>query len=138
MLLLLVVSSLSLVVSACAASTREDIIRMYFSHGYSYNLIVCFLYFVHGISMSLRQLKRILRRLNLRRRHTTNRENIQRATALIVVTFKQYFMCQYNSYYRLVLADYYTASSWLNHEPQLLLHLPFIGGVKNIWQPFRL
>ena len=62
-----VVLSCCLVVPACAASTRDDIIRLYFSRGYTYSLIVCFLHFVHGTSLSLRQLKRILRRLNLRR-----------------------------------------------------------------------
>ena len=80
--------SFSLVVPACAADTRDDIIRVYFSRGYTYSLIVCFLQFVHGISVSLRQLKRILRRLNLRRRRAIDRNILRRATTLIMVSSK--------------------------------------------------
>ena len=48
---------------------RDGLIIYYFSLGYSYRLIVCFLFFVHGILLSLRQLKRILSYFGLRRRH---------------------------------------------------------------------
>lgn len=52
-----------------ADRNRRDLLIMeYFFSGFPYNLILCFLCFVHGISLSLRQLKRILRQLNLRRR----------------------------------------------------------------------
>jgi len=50
---------------------RHELITKYFFEGYEYSLIVCFLFFVHGISLSVRQLKRILRRMNLRRRGDT-------------------------------------------------------------------
>ena len=49
-------------------SLRDSLISEYFFLGYPYKLILCFLSFVHGISLSLRQLKRILRQLDLRRR----------------------------------------------------------------------
>ena len=47
---------------------RDDLIKLYFYGGYNYRLIICFLFFVHGISLSLRHLKRILQGMNLRRR----------------------------------------------------------------------
>ena len=48
--------------------SRDDLIKEYFFEGYEYRVIICFLYFVHGVSISLRQLKRVLRAMNLRRR----------------------------------------------------------------------
>ena len=53
------------------ADGRDLLIKCYFMLGYEYRLIICFLYFVHGISISLRQLKRTLRRLQLRRRRSS-------------------------------------------------------------------
>ena len=47
---------------------RDQLITLYFWEGFQYKAIICFLYFVHGIALSLRQLKRILKRLHLRRR----------------------------------------------------------------------
>lgn len=38
-----------------AVMGRDEIIAWYFNLGYSYSLIVCFLYYVHGVSLSLRQ-----------------------------------------------------------------------------------
>ena len=67
------------------SDNREDLVEVYFSCGYPYRSIVCFLYFVHGITVSLRQLKQILRRLNLRRRHTIDRSLIAQAISLIRV-----------------------------------------------------
>ena len=64
--------------------SREDLIKQYFFEGYEYCVIICFLYFVHGIRLSVRQLKMILRCMNLRRRvhpsshyHRTIRRLIQ-------------------------------------------------------------
>ena len=65
-------------------SERENLIAMYFSLGYSYNLIVCFLFFIHGISISLRQLKRILRQLGLRRRHPPMDRNLYNLTVTLI------------------------------------------------------
>ena len=62
---LLLLGLIQIFPQAECSDTRDDIIQTYFSCGYSYNLIICFLYFVHGISIFLRQLKRILRRLYL-------------------------------------------------------------------------
>ena len=36
--------------------SRDDLIKEYFFEGYEYRVIICFLYFVHGVSISLRQL----------------------------------------------------------------------------------
>ena len=47
---------------------RDRLIRYYFQLGYSYRLILCFLIALHGVCISLRTLKRILMRLDLRRR----------------------------------------------------------------------
>ena len=47
---------------------RERLIEHYFNLGLSYTEILCFLVAVHGIHISLRQLKRILQQLGLRRR----------------------------------------------------------------------
>ena len=44
----------------------------YFDAGYTYHLILCFLAGIHGIIMSIRTLKRLLRRMNLRRRGLHN------------------------------------------------------------------
>ena len=88
MVFLAIVLSCCLIVPACAASTRDDIIRHYFSCGYTYSLIVCLLHFVHGVTLSLRQLKRILRRLNLRRRRAIDRTVLRRAAALLMVSFR--------------------------------------------------
>ena len=41
--------------------SREDLIKQYFFEGYEYCVIICFLYFVHGIRLSVRQLKMVLR-----------------------------------------------------------------------------
>ena len=64
--------------------SREDLIKQYFFEGYEYCVIICFLYFVHGIRLSVRQLKMVLRCMNLRRRvhpsshyHRTIRRLIQ-------------------------------------------------------------
>ena len=67
-------------------ATREQLITAYFSEGYSYPLIICFLFFEHGISLSLRQLKMILARLNLSRRRTITMATITRAVTLIQVS----------------------------------------------------
>jgi len=47
---------------------RNDIINHYFSFGLAYSGILAFLLCFHGIEISLRQLKRVLRRQGLRRR----------------------------------------------------------------------
>ena len=47
---------------------RTDLIKHYFSLGLQYSEILAFLLSFHGIQLSLRQLRRILRREGLRRR----------------------------------------------------------------------
>ncbi len=46
----------------------NEIVRSYFVDGYPYNIILCFLSILHGITMSLRTLKRKLKKLGLRKR----------------------------------------------------------------------
>ena len=48
--------------------SRNELVRVYFGAGFSYELIRCFLAALNGIVISLSTLKRILRKLNLRRR----------------------------------------------------------------------
>ena len=49
-------------------SSEEDVIKRYLYDGYSYCEILCFLAKYHNISISLRQLHRILRKYGLCRR----------------------------------------------------------------------
>ena len=62
---------------------RDRLIQEYFERGYSYRLILCFLFAIHGVNTSLRTLKRHLQRLNLRRRgrHTS----LSRVTRCLLV-----------------------------------------------------
>ena len=64
---------------------REELVHDYFRDGYEYKVILCFLYFVHGICLSLRQLKRILKQLGLRRRGLRSAATDQEITELIKV-----------------------------------------------------
>ena len=48
--------------------SRNELITVYFFDGYGYKKIIILLRLLHGICLSLRQLKRILRELGLRRR----------------------------------------------------------------------
>ena len=70
---------LIITLSSLALASRDRLIQEYFYQGYPYQLILCFLYFVHGISLSLRQLKRILKRLSLRRRLPARERQLERA-----------------------------------------------------------
>ena len=65
--------------------SRDDLIKWYFFEGYEYGLIVCFLYFVHGISLSVRQLKKILREMHLRRRVRLSADYRRRVRRLVLV-----------------------------------------------------
>jgi hypothetical protein len=65
--------------------SREDLIKQYFYEGYQYRAIVCFLYFVHGIRISHRQLKRVLNKLNLHRRVRPTANSIRRVVSLVQV-----------------------------------------------------
>lgn len=55
---------------------REELIGHYFTLGFAYQEIVMFLHAIHGFTVSLRQLKRILRSLNLYRRKHKHDINI--------------------------------------------------------------
>ena len=62
---------------------RDLLIVEYFQEGYPYELILSFLALLHGFSLSLRQLKRILQLLNLRRR-LRPRQRLSRLTPRVL------------------------------------------------------
>ena len=64
------ISSLETVVAFDNDRFRHRLVKAYFDAGYTYNLIIilCFLAGIHGIMISLRTLKRLLRWMNLGRR----------------------------------------------------------------------
>jgi len=71
--------------------TRKEVeidclIRNYFNQGYSYNEMLVSLLGVHGISLCLRQLKRILARLGLKRRVLGNDES---PTNLVIIAIQR-------------------------------------------------
>ena len=70
---------------SCVFGTRDALVEYYFHLGYDYGLILCFLHFLHGISISLRQLKRILRRIGLRRRTLQDRTLLLHTLGVIEV-----------------------------------------------------
>lgn len=84
---------LLLLPSFTSSLSRDEVITLYFRCGYSYKLILCFLFALHGIYLSLRQLKRILRRLGLRRRHPINFHIIDQSMRAIQVILMAYFSC---------------------------------------------
>ena len=65
----------------------ESLIQEYFEQGYSYRLILCFLSSVHDITISMRTLKRILRRKQLRRRGLVNHANLRDVGSCILVSY---------------------------------------------------
>jgi hypothetical protein len=73
MMFFVCICTVLLALPPCVLGTRDVLVEYYFNVGYDYGLIVCFLHFLHGITISLRQLKRILRRLGLRRRTLQDR-----------------------------------------------------------------
>jgi hypothetical protein len=49
-----------------------QLVRVYFELGYSYRVILRFLKSLHGVSLSLRTLKRLLHKMGLKRRGVTS------------------------------------------------------------------
>ena len=73
---------------------RDRLIRYYFQLGYSYRLILCFLIALHGVCISLRTLKRILMRLNLRRRgRYTSLSRVSRCLLVRCSIIRVMFLC---------------------------------------------
>ena len=68
------------------SASLEELIRVYFSEGYAYRLILCFLVGVHGITISLRTLKRELRKLGLRRRGRSAHTDLSRVGSATLVS----------------------------------------------------
>ena len=66
-------------------ASRETLIRRYFEEGFEYRIILCFLYWIHGIVLSLRHLKRLLRRMELRRRRALDAASFHHINLLIRV-----------------------------------------------------
>ena len=65
---------------------RDDLLLHYFGGGHKYRIILRFLRNVHNIRLSMRQLKRLLRRLGLRRRRPRTAENLRLVCRLIRVS----------------------------------------------------
>ena len=63
---------------AFGSNSSEEAIMYYFNACYSYNSITIFLNHYHGISISIRTLKRRLRHYSLRRKQMAFNENIVR------------------------------------------------------------
>jgi hypothetical protein len=63
--------------------TTDDLITYYFNAGHQYIKIVYFLCIVHGLVISMRQLKRKLKRLGLRRRAPKTAANFRHVCRLI-------------------------------------------------------
>ncbi|XP_033729677.1 uncharacterized protein LOC117318858, partial [Pecten maximus] len=58
-------------------TTKQDLIREYHFAGYTYSDIILILFYQHHVSISCRQLHRILRSLGLRRQHAVTDEVVQ-------------------------------------------------------------
>ena len=82
--------SLTLPTSPLDTMHRDALIAWYFDLGYSYPLIICFLYYIHGINLGLRQPKRILKRLNLKRKKVLTPALCSQAIAVIKVFWYNY------------------------------------------------
>ena len=73
---------------------RDRLIRYYFQLGYSYRFILCFLIALHGVCISLRTLKRILMRLDLRRRgRYTSLSRVSRCLLVRCSIIRVMFLC---------------------------------------------
>lgn len=66
-----------------AALSRDELISSYFNLGYNYKDILLCLAASHGFHMSIRTLKRVLRRLRLKRREPCTEDNVMAATEFI-------------------------------------------------------
>ena len=66
--------------------SKESLVSLYFSAGHKYEIIRQFLHNIHGIDISLRQLKRVLKRLGLRRRLPGSAGNLRHISRLIRVS----------------------------------------------------
>jgi len=62
------VHTASLCPAMIRGASREQLIKLYFLEGNEYKVILVFLGLVHGIVLSLRQLKRIIKKLGLRKK----------------------------------------------------------------------
>lgn len=62
---------------------REFFIKKYFNDGYSYNEIVDFLHQNHDMKISIRHLKRILKKLGMQRRNYVESPVVKICTAVI-------------------------------------------------------
>ena len=74
---------------------RDELVRHYFRAGHKYGTILRFLRAVHGVSLSMRQLKRVLKRLGLRRRVQKSAQTLRSVSRLIRVSyFTMYIACK--------------------------------------------
>lgn len=72
--------------------SRDHLVRQYFCAGHKYKTILQFLRSVHGFTLSIRQLKRILKRLGLRRRSERTASHLRLVSRLIRVSYQKYLL----------------------------------------------
>ena len=89
---------------------RNKLIFEYFSDGYDYSMILILLGVCHGFALSMRQLKRVLRKYGLRRR--TNTACTGKVEALIRVSLSKNVIQDLKSnFFRMSCRD--QASYWV-------------------------
>ncbi len=62
----------------------NGLLRLYFEDGYSYQLILLFLAYLHGVCMSMRTLKRRLHKMGLKRRGSS-----QNQTFIVAIVYNR-------------------------------------------------
>ena len=98
---------------------RDDLICSYFREGFSYNEIVLTLLHVHGISLCLRQLKRILARLGLKRKFGQEESPIETIVSAILKEMTCSGQCiGYRAMWRRLVYSY-----WLNVKRDMVLDI---------------
>ena len=105
-------------------NSRDNLIKWYFFEGYQYRAIVCFLFFVHGVRISLRQ--RELQKLNLRRRVQPSANSISRVVSFVLVA-TGFILCFSLTYW----SDMYIPQDELQTSGSLL-------GYRMMWKRLQL
>ena len=71
----------------------EELVKLYFEAGYSYNIILRFLDGLHGIYLSLRTLKRLLNQMGLKRRGVSTNLVLASDCIKVLICQQYYFIC---------------------------------------------
>lgn len=87
-------------------TTRNDLIRDYFRSGYTYSVIVKILWLVHGIRLSLRHLKRVVKALGLQRRVQLTRAVFRQVVTAIRVSLTSHMIVRHHTVMQTFMAHY--------------------------------